>query len=206
MVCGTALADEKTGNLVFNAMKQMQETHQAFLGDVRNIKAARKAAMADRDAVREAYRKATEGSLDQREFHARYSYALAKVYRALYDEAKLTHQVAAKQLGILNKLNDSVASGRSSVSGRKAAAVVATARPILENGRALMASLSAHRGGITDPVINAKLSGGRGHGTDAEALYRAHGERDQKQAYLSEYSETESGGTHRATERNLRAG
>ena len=158
VVSGKVLADEKIGNLVFNAMKKLQETHQAFLGDAKKIKANRKRAVTERDLVKEKYNKAQDNTLDRREFHARFSFAQAKVYRALYDEAKLTHQVAGKQLRILNRLNDSVMSGETMMSAKGAMAVVEAAKPMLENGRSLLASLSKHRGMITDPAINAKLN------------------------------------------------
>ena len=118
IVSGKALADEKTGNLVFNAMKKLQDTHQTFLRDVKEIKANRKAAVTERDLVKEQYKKAQDNTLDRREFHARFSYAQAKIYRALYDETKLTHQVAGKQLRILKGLNISVTSGKTKMSAK----------------------------------------------------------------------------------------
>jgi len=158
IVSGKALADEKTGNLVFNAMKKLQDTHQTFLRDVKEIKANRKAAVTERDLVKEQYKKAQDNTLDRREFHARFSYAQAKIYRALYDETKLTHQVAGKQLRILKGLNISVTSGKTKMSAKGAMAVVEAAKPILKNGRSLLASLSKYRGMITDPAINSKLN------------------------------------------------
>ena len=158
VVSGWVLADEKTGNLVFNAMKKLQETHQVFLGDARKIKADRKAAVVDRNAVREQYKNAKAGSLDKREFHARFSFAQAKVYRALYDQAKLTHQVAGKHLGILNRLNKSVVLGETRMNAKSAMSVIEAAKPLLESGRSLLISLARSRHKINDPVINSKLS------------------------------------------------
>ena len=158
VVSGKVLADERIGNLVFTAMKQIQETHETFLGDVKKIKADRKTAIDEREAVKEQYKKAKEGTLDKKEFHARFSYAQAKVYRALYDEAKLAHQVAGKQLRILNRLNDSVSSGEAEMSDERAISVVEAAKPFLENGKSLLISLAQYRHKITDPIINSKLN------------------------------------------------
>ena len=155
---GMVLADEKIGNLVFNAMKKIQDTHQAFLGDVKKIKANRKAAVTERDFVKEQYKKAKERTLDKREFHARFSFAQAKVYRALYDEAKLSHQVAGKQLRILNRLNISVMSGEAEIGAKGAMSVIEAAKPFLENGNSLLKSLAQYRQKINDPVINSKLN------------------------------------------------
>lgn len=158
IVSGSVLADEKIGNLVFNAMRKIQETHNVFLGDVKQIKDERKAAIAEREVVKKQYKNAKEGTLDKREFHARFSYAQAKVYRALHDEAKLTHQVARKQLSILNKLNESVTSGEAEMSAKAAQSVVETARPFLENGKSLLNSMAQYRHKIADPIINSKLN------------------------------------------------
>jgi len=155
---GGVYADEKIGNLVFSAMRKIQETHENFLNDVGSTKTAREAAIAERAAVKKQYEKARDGSLDKREFHARFSYAQAKVYRALYDEAKLTNKVAGKQLGILNRLNDSIAEEDAEINARGAISVIEAAKPFLQNGKSLLTSLAQYRDKITDPVINSKLN------------------------------------------------
>jgi len=158
VVSDNVLAGEKIGNLVFNSMRKIQETHKEFLGDVKTIKDERKAAIAERETVKKQYKKAKEGTLDKREFHARFSYSQAKVYRALYDEARLTHQVTRKQLRILTRLNESVTSGEAEMSAKAAQSVVDTARPFLENGKALLISMAQYRHKIADPIINSKLN------------------------------------------------
>jgi len=158
VISGRALADEKVGNLVFNAMKKLQETHQTFLGDAKEIKAARRAAVTNRNLQREEFKKAKPGTLDKREAHARFSLSQAQVYRALYDEAKLTHQVAGKQLRILNKLNASVISGEARINAKGTMAVVKSTKPFLENARSLLTSLAESRHKIKDPMINSKLT------------------------------------------------
>ena len=155
---GGVYADEKIGNLVFSAMKKIQETHETFLSDVKTTKAEREAAITERAAIKKQYEKAKDGSLDKREFHARFSYAQAKVYSALYGEAKLTRQVAGKQLAILNRLNDSITSGEAEINARGALSVIEAAKPFLKNGKSLLTSLSQYRDKITDPVINSKLN------------------------------------------------
>ena len=187
VVSGRVLADEKTGNLVFNAMKKLQETHQVFLGDAKKIRADRKAAVVDRNAVREQYKKAKAGTLDKREFHARFSFAQAKVYRALHDQAKLTHQVAGKHLGILNRLNNSVVSGRTRIGAKGAMSVIEAAKPLLKSGRSLLTSLAQYRHKINDPVINSKLN----------AAY------DTAQMYSSYLKQMEKGWTNKDTSQLL---
>lgn len=155
---GGVYADEKIGNLVFSAMRKIQETHETFLSDVKRTKAERGAAIAERAAVKKQYEKAKDGSLDKREFHARFSYAQAKVYRALYDEAKLTHQVAGKQLTVLNRLNDSIEAGEGDINARGAISVIEATKPFLNSGKSLLTSLAQYRDKITDPVINSKLN------------------------------------------------
>lgn len=158
VVSSSVFADEKIGNLVFNAMRKIQETHEDFLSDVKRTKAEREAAIAERGVVKKQYEKAKDGSLDKREFHARFSYAQAKVYSALYGEAKLTRQVAGKQLAILNRLNDSITSGEAEINARGALSVIEAAKPFLKNGKSLLTSLSQYRDKITDPLINSKLN------------------------------------------------
>ena len=155
---GGVYADEKIGNLVFSAMRKIQETHEDFLSDVKRTKTEREAAIAERAAVKKQYEKARDGSLDKREFHARFSYAQAKVYRALHDEAKLTHKVAGKQLRILNKLKDSITSGEAAINNKETLSVIEAAKPFLENGKSLLTSLAHQRDKITDPVILSQLN------------------------------------------------
>lgn len=158
VVSGKVLADEQTGSLVFNSMQKMQETYQTFQSDVRKDNADLKAAIAERETVKKKYKKARAGSLDKKEFHARYSYAQAKIYRALGSKASLTHQVAGKQFIILTRLYDSVISGKSEMSAENVMSMLETTKPILENGKSLLISLAQCRDKITDPVINSKLN------------------------------------------------
>jgi hypothetical protein len=155
---GGVYADEKIGNLVFNAMKKIQETHETFLSDVKTTKAERKAAIAERSAVKKQYKKAKDGSLDKRELHARFSYAQAKVYRALYSEAKLTNNVTKDQIKHLNSLYDSITSGEAEINAKGALSLIEAAKPFLENGESLLTSLAQYRDMITDPLVNSKLN------------------------------------------------
>lgn len=157
-LCVSVLADEKIGGLVFNAMKEIQDTHKDFLGNVEKIKHSREEAMAERESVKKLYTNAKNGSVDKSEFHARFSLAQAKVYRALYDEARLTHQVAGKQLGILNKLNDSIDSTGDGMDQSDTMTIIEATKPFLDNGKNLLKSLGDYRDKITDPVINSKLN------------------------------------------------
>jgi len=157
-ITSLVFAGEKIGNLVFNAMKEIQETHRTFLSDVKQIRMDRGTAISEREAVKNKYEKAKEGTLDKKEFHARYSYSQAKVFRALYDEAKLTRKIAGKQLMILNRLKDSITSEKTGINAKVATSVVNASKPFLENGKSLLSSLSKYRDKITDPVINSKLN------------------------------------------------
>ena len=154
----TAFGEEKIGNLVFTAMKKIQDTHQVFLSDVQGIRKQRQEAIAERDAVRRKFEKAKDGSIDKKEFHAQFSLAQAKLYRALYRESKMTHQVSAKQLGVLNTLYESIASGKASMNSEGAAAVIEASKPLIRSGKSLLVSLAEYRDKIADPVINSKLN------------------------------------------------
>ena len=156
--CNVVLADEKIGSLVFSAMKEIQDTHKDFLGDVEKIKSEREAAIAERENVKKLYTEAKDGSVDKREFHAKFSLAQAKVYRALYGEAKLTHHVAGKQLRILNKLNDSITASDGGMDEKGTLMIIEATKPFLNNGKILLKSLGDYRHKITDPVINSKLN------------------------------------------------
>lgn len=158
VVSGKVLADEQTGTLVFNSMQKMQETYQTFQSDVKKDNADLKAATAERETVKKKYKKARAGSLDKKEFHARYSYAQAKIYRGLGSKANLTHQVAGKQLVILTRLYDSVISGKAEMNAKNVMSMFETAKPMLENGKSLLISLAQCRNKITDPVVNSKLN------------------------------------------------
>lgn len=153
-----AFADEKIGNLVFSAMKKIQENHQSFLDNVKTIRNDRKSAIAERAAIKKKYMNARRNTLDKKEFHARFSYAQAKVYRALYDEARVCNQATKKQLGILNRLRDSIASGEAQIDAGGVVAVAEAAKPFLENGKSLLNSLAQDRDKIIDPVINSRLN------------------------------------------------
>lgn len=155
---GNALADEKIGNLVFSAMQKIHENHQSFLDDVKTIRNDRKVAIAEREAIKEKYINARPNTLDKKEFHARFSYAQARVYRALYDEANVCNQATRKQLGILNRLKDSIESGEAQIDAGGVVAVAEAAKPFLENGKSLLNSLAQNRDKITDPIINSKLN------------------------------------------------
>ena len=154
---GKVLADEKIGNLVFNAMKKIQETHQNYLGDAKQIKTARNAAVASLKVQREQFKKAKPGTLDRKEAHAQHSLALAQLYNALHDQAKLSHQVAAKQLLVLNQLNDAVMADGGELDPKRTIEMVKQAKPFLKDGQRLLESLAKYRHKITDPVINMRL-------------------------------------------------
>lgn len=158
VISGNVLADEKTGSLVFNSMQKMQETYQTFQSDVRKDNSDLKAAIAERKAVKRKYKNARAGTLDKKEFHARYSYAQAKIYRSLGRKANLTHQVAGKQLIILHRLYDSVRSEKTEMSSKNVISMLETTKPILENGKSLLISLAQCRDKITDPIVNSKLN------------------------------------------------
>lgn len=153
-----ATADERIGSLVFSAMKEIQDTHKTFLSNVNQIKLSRKDAVFERENVKRLYEKAKDGTIDKKEFHARFSLAQAKVYRALYDEAKLTHRVAGKQLEVLNRLNDSIADSGDGIDEKGTLMIIQATKPFLNNGKTLLKSLGDYRHKITDPVINSKLN------------------------------------------------
>ncbi len=154
-----SFAGEKIGNLVFNAMKEIQDSHETFLQDVQELRTQRGEATAEREAVKKKYENARAGTLDRREFHARFSFAQAKVYRLLYEESGLTHEIARKQLGILNRLSESITSGEVGLTSNEANSVIEASKPFLENGKSLLVSLGQYRDKITDPVINSRLNG-----------------------------------------------
>lgn len=162
LTAGNLLAGERTGNLVFEAMKKMEDAHKVFLGDVKQIRAEHAAAVAQRDAVKESFRKAKSNSIDRQEFHARFCLSQARVLNALRKETDLTHQVTANQLKILNKLYNSIESGRGAATPQGIKAILRAAKPVLIDGRKLLASLGNYSDKITDPVINSRLNAATG--------------------------------------------
>lgn len=153
-----AYGSEKIGNLVFEAMEKVQTNNSDHKADFAQIRMDRKSAAAERDAVRRKFEKSRKGSLDRREFNAQYGYALAKVLKALYKEAQLTHEVAAKQLNVLYPLEDSIKATGGGVDGAAQRSIVKATKPVLNNGRALLASLAQYKDLIRDPAINYKLN------------------------------------------------
>ena len=158
-VIAKASADEKIGNLVFDAMKEIEENHKSFLERAKVTKIERETALAERENVKKQYDKARPGSLDKTEFHARFSLTQAKVYRALFEETKLTHAVSKRQLSILNRLNNAIDSGQTQANIDGVNSVIEASKPFLENGKSLLVSLSEYRNRIQDPIINSKLNG-----------------------------------------------
>ena len=151
-------ADERIGNLVFNAMKQIQENHENFTEEVSVIRHQRENAIEERERAKEQFQHSGSNTLDGKEHHAEFCYAQARVYKALYKEAKVTNAVARKQLHILNKLKDVIGNEASRMSHTATMRIVETSKPFLENGRSLLTSLAQYRDKITDPVINSKLN------------------------------------------------
>lgn len=158
LTAGYLPASEKTGNLVFDAMEKMEKSHQAYSADVKGIKNRRAAAVAQKNATKESYRKAKPGSIDQREFHARFCLEEANVLSAFRDETDLTRQLAANQLRILKTLYQSIESGRQTVTSQDIQAMLKVSKPALNDGRILLASLGNYAEKITDPVIHGRLS------------------------------------------------
>jgi len=150
-------ASERTGSLVFETMKKMEDAHKVFLGDVKQIRERRAAAVAQRDAVRVSFRKAKPGSIDRREFHAKFCLEQARVLGAIREETDLTHQVTASQLGILKNLYKSIESGHESATPQGVQSILRAAKPVLEDGRKLLDSLGNYGNSITDPVIHSRL-------------------------------------------------
>jgi len=151
-------AEEKIGNLVFNAMKKIQENHESFLGDVQKVRDQRKSAIVEREAAKGKYRMSRNNTLDKREGHAQFCLAQAKVFNALYRETKITNEVAKKQLTILQNLREEIDRTPADGSVTASADLVKVTKPFLENGRVLLESLGEYKDLIRDPVINSKLN------------------------------------------------
>ena len=150
--------DERIGGLVFNAMQKIQQNHQSFLAEVKDIKSARQKASDQRNTARKNFGNSPVDTLDRKQAHAEFCYAQAKYYRALFDEVKLTNRISKKQLEVLYGLKDSLKSEGGHIDAEGTIAILETTKPFLENSRSLMNSLSEQRHLITDPVINSKLN------------------------------------------------
>ena len=155
---GNLLASERQGNLVFDAINKMEEVNKTFLEEVKKTRAKRAAAVARRDVVKERFRKAKPGSINQQEFQARFCLEEARMLSTLRDETDLTHQVAANHLKILNKLYRSIESGRGAATAQGIQAVLKATEPVLSGGKTLLASLAACSDQITDPMIHSMLN------------------------------------------------
>lgn len=155
---GTLPAREEIGGLIFDAMKKIEDEHHNFINEVKSIRSKRKSAVAAKDAVKKKYIRAKEGTLDKKEFHAEYSLEQARVYRTLYDEAKLANAVAARHLGILYKLKDSIEAGEAELTPEGTSGIIKASKGFLANGGALLSSIAQYRDKITDPVIHSKLN------------------------------------------------
>lgn len=145
--------DERSGTLVFEAMKRIQETYRNFLQEVKEMKQNRKAATGRLEEVKKQYLKAPIESLDRRQFHAQLSYNLASVYTLMGQEAALTKATAKKQFEILSGLAKSLKDGETSLSSKQAEIVVNSAKPIIENSRSLFQSLTQFKDQLKDPEI-----------------------------------------------------
>lgn len=158
-ITGSSMAKEEIGNLVFNAMKKIDDVHQNFTNKVKVIRDKRKNAVAKKESIKQKYLKARDGSLDQKEFHAEYTLQVAKIYKSLYEEAKLAKDVSGKHLRILNKLTDSISkSGNADLSAKETAGIIKASKGFLNNGRTLLRSLGRYANKITDPMIHSRLN------------------------------------------------
>ena len=166
-ITGSSMAKEEIGNLVFNAMKKIEDVHQNVANQVKVIRDKRKKVVAKKESIKQKYLNAREGSLDQKEFHAEYTHQLAKIYRSLYEEAKLAKDVSGKHLRILNKLAASISkSGNGDLSAKETAGIIKASKGFLNNGRTLLRSLARYGNKITDPVIHSRLN----HAYDTAAM------------------------------------
>jgi len=152
-----AFASERIGNLVFSTMRKIRKTHSTYLSEVKKHRAQRKAANADLQTAKKNFEIALN-DLDKKENHAKLSYAQAKVFQAIYGEAKLTRQIAKKQLDILYRLNQHLKSNEAGVEEQLTAAVIEASKPLLSNGKSLLISLSRYKDKIKDPAIHSKLN------------------------------------------------
>ena len=158
MLTTPLMAEEKIGNLVFNAMKKIKENHESFLNDVQKVRGQRKAAVTEREAAKGKYKTSRNNTLDKREAHAYFCLAQAKVFNALYKETRLTNEVAKKQLGILQKLQVEIDKAPAGGDAAASASLFKVSKTFLDNGRVLMESLAEYKDKIRDPVINTKLN------------------------------------------------
>ena len=153
-----AFAAERTGTLVFDAVKELQQNHRDFVSRAGVYKARYNRAIALKDRIRKRFDNSEPGSLDRAEIRAGLAKAVAAAYDALLDEVSLAHEVGEKHLLVLYKLRDSIERlGGGGSDGPSTDAVQALA-PFVENGKKLLLSLAGYKDMVDDPAVVNKLN------------------------------------------------
>lgn len=158
ILVGPAAAREEIGSLVFKAMKKIEDRHQRFLAEIAEVRAARADAVSQKNLVRGKYLKAKEGTIDQRELHADFSYQLARVFRTTYDELTFVKSAARDHLQTLGPLQEALERGRETLHAEATKRIISTTKGFLISSKDLLTSLTEYREYITDPVVNSKLN------------------------------------------------
>lgn len=151
-------AEERIGNLVFDSIRKLQERNVALLNDARQMREERTRATRDKEEAKRKYLHAKEGSFDQKEAHADYSYGVARIFKSTYDELQLVRQGAEDHLQTLASLTEAMQRGNLGVNEKATQKIIREADSFFETSDKLLLSIAKYKDLITDPATKQKLS------------------------------------------------
>lgn len=154
----SAYAGERVGDLVFETMRKIEKRQRTFQKDVGSIRADRDEVIREKEAIKKKYLSASEGSMDEKEAHAEFSYVLAKIYKKTFEEAKLIRTTAKDHLQSLSTLSDGLRNGGVNANPQATKNIIRDTKGFLTTSNSLLLSLGKYREHITDPRINQKLN------------------------------------------------
>ena len=154
----TAYAAERIGSLVFESMRKLEQRQEKYKNKVKNIRAEREQAILEKKLMKENFLQQKAGSLDKKEYHAKYSYPLSKLYYAIYRELGLSRDVSRGHITDLRLLENGLNGIKKRVNQRMAHKIVQNGKDFLASSSSLLQSIAKYKDLMNDARVNQKLN------------------------------------------------
>ena len=156
---GSALADERTGDLVFNTVQKMGEHQTSYLEEINKVKQHREVVQNKVSQLKEEILNLPPGtpSVEKKHLEAQFAKNLALNIKDVSKELEITGKYAGIHATTLSALLDSLEKEGGSLNDDTVNAIINKSKPVLQNSRNLYLSLAKYQDSITDPVIRNKL-------------------------------------------------
>lgn len=158
LAASQVFAEERIGSLVFDSIRKLEERNAALLADSKQMREERAKVLREKETARKRYTQARDGSLEQKEAYAEFSYDMARVLKSGFDEMLLLHQASEDHLNTLNSLKGGLQRGSLGVSEKDAKKIIKETDTYLATSDKLLQSIGKYAELITDPVVKQKLA------------------------------------------------